>query len=52
MKQKHIDASREVRLWIQQVIAPIVGVVLVVPESREYVKQKGTDLLNKIKSLK
>ena len=52
MKQKHVDASREVRLWITQVIAPIVGVVLFIPDSRNWVKQKVEDFVAWVKSLR
>lgn len=33
MKQKHIDASREVRLWIGQICLPAIGIaILLYPE--------------------
>lgn len=33
MKQKHIDASREARLWLGQVIVPVITAVLIVKSS-------------------
>ena len=44
MKRKHIDAMREVRLWIGQVIIPAVGVTVAVmshPEANAYIKKKA-----------
>lgn len=35
MTNRQIDASRETRLWLTQVVIPIVGVVMMVPEARE-----------------
>lgn len=44
MKYKHIEASREARLWITQVIVPLIGtggfVIAMVPEARETIKTK------------
>lgn len=37
---KTIEGWREVRLWIGQVIAPIVGVVMLSPDARNFVKGK------------
>ena len=37
---KQIEASREARLWIGQVILPIVTAVMLVPEAREAVVDK------------
>ena len=53
MTRKQIDASRELRLWIGQVIVPAVGVTAGVlamhPEIREMAKQKYTDLKKSVK---
>ena len=49
MKRKHIDAMREVRLWIGQVIVPAAGLLAVVmsnPEGKTFV----TDKFNKCKN--
>lgn len=40
MTYKQIEASREARLWIGQIIVPAVGLALAIPESREWVKDK------------
>lgn len=40
MTNKQIDASREARLWLGQIVLPIVGVVMMVPEAREAVVTK------------
>lgn len=47
MNYKHIEASREIRLWITQVIVPLVGtggfIIATVPEARETIKTKWND---------
>lgn len=43
MKQKHVDAMREVRLWLGQVIVPaglVIGTIIRNPDAREYISQK------------
>ena len=40
MTNKQIDASREARLWLAQIVLPIAGVVMMVPEAREAVVAK------------
>lgn len=50
MKQKHIDASRELRLWIIQVILPAVGIVMMVPETREKALAKAEEMKESIKA--
>lgn len=43
MKQKHIDASREVRLWIGQVIVPAIAagaMIMSNSQARAYVNNK------------
>ena len=43
MKRKHIDAARETRLWLRDVVLPlatVVGGALTIPECREWVGQK------------
>lgn len=37
MTYKHIEASREARLWLTQIVLPIVMVVALVPEARNAV---------------
>lgn len=50
MKQKHIDASREARLWLSQIVLPVFGIVMMVPETREAAAAKVSDLKRKIES--
>ena len=53
MTYKQIEASREARLWITQVIVPTLGMatalVTMVPEIREVVMTKAKDVTGKIK---
>lgn len=50
MKQKHIDASRELRLWLTQVIIPGTVIVAAVPELREAIVAKYHDVKGSIKT--
>lgn len=55
MTYKQIEASREVRLWITQVVVPALGIATVamtVPEIREAAVTKFKDVKSKIKSFK
>ena len=50
MTWKQIEASREARLWIGQVIVPaVVGVMAVSPEARQRVKNKYVQVKNMIR---
>lgn len=53
MTNRQIDASRETRLWLTQVVIPIAGVVMMVPEAREAVvarvKQAKKNIEDKFK---
>lgn len=56
MKRKHIDAMREVRLWIGQVVVPATALVMAVsPEMRqgaaEKLKQTKEKISGKIKEV-
>lgn len=48
MTNRQIETSRELRLWIAQVIVPAAFVVSSVPELRENVKRKLADTKEKI----
>lgn len=50
MTHKQIDASREVRLWITQVIIPAMGIVMMVPETREAVMTKARKVKQSIET--
>lgn len=53
MTYKQIEASRETRLWITQVIVPALGMVTAlaatVPEFRQAVVAKAKDVKDRIK---
>jgi hypothetical protein len=49
MTYKQIEASREVRLWITQVVIPAVGIAMMIPEAREAVVAKAKDVTEKVK---
>ena len=52
MTRRQIDASRERRLWISQVIMPTlttIGTLMLIPEVRETAKLKATEIRDKIK---
>lgn len=54
MTYKQIEASREARLWITQVVVPVLGlataVVVAVPEVRETVTTKAKEVAEKVKN--
>ena len=50
---KQIETSREIRLWISQIIVPVIGVtgaLMAIPEVREAVKVKAVEIKDKVKS--
>lgn len=51
MTNRQIESSREARLWLSQIVLPIVGVAMMVPESRQAivnrVKQAKQNIENK-----
>ena len=53
MKRKNIEAAREVRLWIGQIIVPAVtlaATTLAIPEVRQAVAAKAKSVKNNIES--
>jgi len=48
MRHKDIEAARELRLWIGQIIVPAATVIAFVPEARELVATKAKELKQKI----
>ena len=51
MTRRQIDASRERRLWISQVVMPTLTMaagLMAIPEVREAVKAKATELKKRI----
>jgi hypothetical protein len=49
MTYKQIEASREVRLWITQVIVPVFGIAMLFPECRNAVVTKANDVADLVK---
>lgn len=53
MTYRQIESSREVRLWVTQVIVPMLGMVTAlaatVPEFREAVVAKTQEVKDKVK---
>lgn len=53
MKYKHIEAAREVRLWVGQIIVPAVtlaATTLTIPEVRNAVAAKANSVKQNIES--
>lgn len=53
MNYKQIEASREARLWLGQIIVPAIGLavaVLAIPEVRQAVVLKADDIKRSIKN--
>lgn len=50
MTRKQIDASREARLWLCQIVLPAVGIAMMVPEAREAVMMKAQKVRQSIKT--
>ena len=51
MTYKQIEAAREARLWIGQIIVP-AAIILSIPEVRQAVKAKAEDITTKLKKKK
>ena len=51
MTYKQIEAAREARLWIGQIIVP-TAIILSIPEVRQAVKVKAEDIKTKLKKKK
>ena len=50
MTYRQTETSREIRLWVTQVIIPIVSIAVMIPESREAIVNKARDVKDKIKN--
>lgn len=50
MTWKQIEASREARLWLTQIVLPIATVVMLVPETRNAVIEKAKEAKESIKT--
>lgn len=49
MNYRQVETSREIRLWITQVIIPMFGIAMMIPEAREAVVTKAKELKDKVK---
>ena len=52
MTRKQIDTSREMRLWIGQIVVPaltLAATTMVIPEVREAVAMKARSVMSKLK---
>ena len=50
MTHRHIEASREARLWITQVVVPLIGIGAMIPEVRQAAVAKAKEVKDKIVS--
>ena len=53
MTWKQIETGREVRLWIGQVVVPVItlaATALAIPEVRSTIKEKTNDLKSRIQT--
>lgn len=50
MTWKQVEASRETRLWLTQIVLPIATVVMMVPETRQAVIEKTKEVKKSIKT--
>lgn len=48
MTYRQTETSREIRLWLTQVIIPAFGVAMMIPEAREAVVAKAKEVKDKI----
>ena len=48
MKRKTVDTMREIRLWAMQVVVPLVGITMAIPELRDPVVAKYKNVKEKI----
>lgn len=51
MTRRQIDQSREIRLWIGQIVIPAIGVAFCFREVRQKAKEKFVNASEKVKTL-
>lgn len=51
MTRRQLDQSREVRLWIGQILIPAAGIMLAFPEVREKVKDNVLATRDRVRNL-
>ena len=49
MTYKQIETSREIRLWVTQIAAPLVTAAVLIPEVREAAVKKVKEVSEKVK---
>lgn len=49
MTRRQIETSREMRLWIGQVLVPAFALTMAIPEARDAVKEKANSLIRSLK---
>lgn len=49
MTWKQIETSREIHLWISQIVIPDIGVTMMVPEARDAVAEKFQKVKKSVK---
>lgn len=48
MKRKTVDTMREIRLWTVQVVVPLFGITMAIPELRDPVIDKYKNVKEKV----
>lgn len=48
MTYRQVETSREIRLWVTQVIIPMFGIAMMIPEAREAVVTKVREFKDKV----
>ena len=49
MTWKQIETSREIRLWLSQIVIPAIGITMMIPEAREAVVEKFQEVKKLVK---
>ena len=49
MTWKQIETSREIRLWLSQIVILAIGITMMVPEAREAVVEKFQKVKKSVK---
>lgn len=50
MTYKQIETSREARLWLTQIVIPIIGLAMMVPDTREIIMTKAREANEYVKT--
>ena len=49
MTWKPLETSREIRLWLSQIVIPATGITMMIPEAREAVVEKFQKVKKSVK---